>query len=217
MQDPYEDIYIKNRIPGHFYLGDFYSLVEISNLLPESGTILNIGTYFGRSAKFWADILRHQNKQYQIICLDIFTNRAEDVFDAYMGTGSAGDLLLIKDFLHKTKNNLEMAQDILKEYKEIKFSTYDILTDSPKKINIDNLKCVFDDSLHTTKGVDKCFQDWFPLLGSDGIYCGHDYSPGWHPEVFRQVNIISKNMKLKIHIPRKDSSMYYFKTHRQII
>ena len=203
-----DEVYSSNRLPGYFFLGDFYVMLEIIDKLPSRGTVIQIGTFLGRSAKFWAELFRQQNKIYNIICLDTYDNTADDVFNQHLRSKFAGDIATVTSFLHKKKTNLEIVIDNLKQYGEIQHYVYDIFVNSPEDIQASNIVCVFDDAVHTRQGVKQSFDSWFNRLEYDGIYCGHDYSLNFL-EVMETVNNIAAENDLKLQLPRKDSSMYY--------
>lgn len=200
-----DEIYLNNRLPGYFFSGDFHALAEIVEKLPDSGTVIHIGTFLGRSAKFWIELFRSHNKKYKIICLDTYENDAEHVYDLHLTSNFAGDISTIKSFLVREKTNLEMVQYFLKDYEEIECKVYDIFLNKPEDVVTSNIVCVFDDAVHTAQGVKQCFDSWFDKIEVGGIYCGHDYN-----FVKDTIEDISKENKLNLVLPRKDSSMYYF-------
>lgn len=202
-------LYNQNKFPGYFFNGDFKTLVDVVRQLPNKGTIVEIGTFLGRSTKFWADTSKLLNKEFDIICLDTYNNKGSDVFNENLNARIGGTLNSVNKFVHNKLTNLEMLEENFKQYKNIKFIKYDIFKNTPESLRLNDVVCVFDDAVHTSQGVTKTFNDWFPILEYNGIYCGHDYSQNY-PEVISTINSITSTNNLNLVKPKQNSSMYYF-------
>lgn len=202
--------YVDNTIPGYFFIGDYYSLEEIVKQLPNSGTLVEIGTFLGRTAMFWAELLRKHNKKYRIICLDLFENKGEEVWKNSMISIFAGDIKTVLDLVKNKKDNYTLVKELLAKYPEIELHKFDLYKNTPNELDIKNVTCVFEDAEHTRSGVRQCLNNWYPLLEPNGIYCGHDFSPNFR-EVILEVNTFANENNLEIVTPRQDSTVYYYK------
>lgn len=204
------EIYFENPIIGFFQLGDFYRLNDIVDKLPDEGTIVHVGTYFGRSASLLADLFRSKNKKYKIVCLDTYDNVPALVAEQYnSNVGLTGDISTISNFLLGVQSNIDSARENLKDYLEIECHVYDIFKNKPQELNLSNVVCVFDDSVHSEAGVTQVFNDWYPVLEEKGIYCGHDYSETFM-EVFNTVNRLVEENNVELQLPTAGSSVFHF-------
>ena len=192
--------------PGFFDQTDYAAITEIVKLLPDQGTLVEIGTLFGKSAACWATAFKEFNKTYHIYTLDRFmiTNKN---FISKLNLLD-GDTKLIRPFVMADMNHEEMTRCLLKNYNNITIVNYDIFENNPSQLNIDNVDCVFQDANHSSLGVRRSFTDWYPLLTNNGIYSGHDYASENCPEVKYEVDLFAKEQNVSVVMPN-DSSIFY--------
>jgi hypothetical protein len=146
------NIFYKNTINGHCDYGIFLALNDIVKMLPSVGTMFEIGTMFGRSTVFLAELFRLHNKSYTIYSIDLFSEPN-----------------ISKDFFDIAKSNCE-------KYKEINLIRCDLF-EANTHIELKDKKftCVLECSNHDLKATTFCLNTWLPLLEDNGIYCGHDW------------------------------------------
>ncbi len=194
---------VTNLPPGSFFNNDILAIYDIACRLPNSGLLVEIGSFVGRSATCWAQIFRQLGKKYRIYCLDTYHNSIEEIYKRNRN---------FENYFRDnpkvmTMNNFEFIQYAVRDYPEIICVEFDLFKMSPKDLGINQVDCVFDDSLHSKQSIEKCFDDWYPIINLGGVYCGHDYDSNF-PTVVNTVNRIAQTNDLTVH--NKDSSVFYF-------
>lgn len=193
--------------PGFFDQHDYLAITEIVKLLPDQGTLVEIGTLFGKSAVCWASIFKQFGKTYHIYTLDCFRMTNKNFISKINIMG--GDAKLIRPFIMADMNHEEMTRHLLKDYANITVLNYDIFENNPSQYNIENIDCIFQDANHASLGVRRTFTDWYPLLVNDGIYSGHDYTNENFPEVKYEVDLFAQEHNVSVITPCHESSVYY--------
>lgn len=195
--------------PGYFYHQDYLAIVEIAKLLPDEGSLVEIGCLFGKSAACWSTILRELGKNYKIYTLDRFRTTNTSFINDGRYRGLSGNKNLIRPFIMAEMNQEEMAKHLLTDYNNVTVINYDIFVNHPSELNIDSIQCVFEDANHRSIGVRRSFVDWYPLVQNNGIYAGHDYDDTGQFDVKREIDLIANEQNLSVVIPNAESTVYY--------
>lgn len=195
--------------PGYFYHRDYLAIEEIAKLLPDEGSLVEIGCLFGKSAACWSTVLRELGKNYKIYTLDRFRTTNTSFINDGRYRGLNGDKNLIRPFIMAEMNQEEMAKHLLTDYDNVTVINYDIFVNHPSELNIDNIQCVFEDANHRSIGVRRSFVDWYPLVQTNGIYAGHDYDDTGQFDVKREIDLIANEQNLSVVIPNAGSTVYY--------
>lgn len=198
-----------SSLPGYFSNDDYQAITEIAKLLPDKGTLVELGTGFGKSAACWATILRELDKSYTIYTLDKFKTTAKQFMLDKRLSRIEGDKKLLRPFIMAEVNQEEITRQLLVDFKEITVVSYDIFTDIPDKLNIDSLQCVFNDANHSSIGLRRCFTDWYKLLDTNGVYSGHDYGELNWPDVKKEADSFAKENNTSVILPNSNASIYY--------
>jgi len=148
-------------VPGYLTDGDIAAINNLSKKLPTSGTIVEVGSFLGKSAVEWAKNL----PTYKIICIDSF-NAPLDVL---------GQLLTEADFVmpEGPKNNVELFRHYTKNYPNIKSVTAFF---NKKFVFPATVDLVFEDSTHSLEYLSHALPFWWDHVNTGGIMAGHDYS-----------------------------------------
>lgn len=184
-------------VPGLLTDGDMMAIRELSTMLPESGLLVEIGCFLGKSSVEWARNINEQGKKYKIICIDSF-NSPEEILQ---------DLLIEADFVppKHAKSQLEMFRYYTIDYPNIKpiktfFNQSFIFPAKPT--------LVFEDSTHTQAYLTYALPFWWRHIDTGGILCGHDYGG----EVQTAVDLFSALNDLEVET-FDNSSIWYIKKY----
>ena len=153
---------IIEEVDGFFADGDIYAYREaVSNI--KNGTIIEIGSYMGKSILSIADICRQNNNK--IYCVDTWEGSAEHQ------SGEPFCLQPPEELFRIFNKNVE------------KFGFQDIITTvkmesikAAEKFLSDGIKAdlIFIDGDHSYESVKNDIEEWRKVLKKDGILCGHD-------------------------------------------
>ena len=161
-------------IPGWFSQDDINAIQNIAANLPDSGVLVELGSFFGRSASKWATILRGMNKNYKIYCVDTYCCTPEEIARIHNYLHHLdGDLSLVQDFLDGKETHLEVATRLMSTIPELVMVNHDIYGEEPF---LDAVDCVFEDAYHNFDKYNIAVDKWYPRLSTNGIFCGHDYN-----------------------------------------
>ena len=153
-------------VPGMLSDEDMQAINFLSQRLPESGTLVEIGSLMGKSAIEWARNFNNQQKTYNLLCIDTFN----------AGITVLSDLLQKSDF--EVPINATSQLDLFKYYTREYPNIQALPAFFDKSFQFDkNVDCVFEDSDHTKKTLDHSLCFWWDRLNTGGILCGHDYGP----------------------------------------
>ena len=159
-------------IPG------WMSEVELSylaSLAEKFMSIVEIGSWRGRSARAFADNLKACGT---LICVDTW---ADNAYGAVF-PGDAPDLCQRPDWLwNEFRNNLEDQIGIT--VFPARMTSMEGATHFAKH----KFNCVFIDAGHHYEDVRADILFWRQLLKEGYVLCGHDYNPVCHPEVIQAV------------------------------
>lgn len=155
------------NIPGHMTEEELTQIEYLASLVPENGTIVEMGSLFGRSAVAWA---KSCHPSVNVYCVDLFRN--------VMVNPSV-------DFYNKFVNNTKDIPNIIPIRA---FSPYVFEKQLPDKLDL-----VFLDAIHTNPSDIDNIRYFLPKIKSGGILCGHDYDSGW-PDVVQNVQMLEKEL-----------------------
>ena len=182
-------------IPGYLSDGDLIAMQELCKLVPDSGVLVEIGSFLGKSSVEWAKNLQTLHKNYRIICIDSF-NAKIDILHQLLNDAEFD--------LPSGSNQLELFVHYTKQYPNIVplevFFNEDFQFDS-------TVDFVFEDSDHTIKTLTHALPFWWERLATGGILAGHDYGM---QEVKTAVNTFSVLNNLKVNL-FSNSSIWYIK------
>lgn len=171
------------NIPGHMLQEELEQIEYLASLVPENGTIVEIGSLFGRSAVAWA---RSCHPSVNVYCVDLFHNVMVNPSVSFY-----------EDFINNTR-------DIPNIIPVRAFSPYAFETKLPEK----QFDLVFLDAIHTNPSDIDNIRYFLPKIKSGGILCGHDYDPGW-PDVVQNVRFLEEELGVGVQlIP--DTSIWRF-------
>lgn len=179
----------REDIPGYMPRTDLEIIEAIAACVPESGNIVEVGSYFGRSSWAWAKSAPSTSKVY---CIDPWPNSqvVKGIFDAS-----------IEDF----KSYVQDCSNI------IPIQGFSPHIPWPKDRCVD---VVFIDGNHTSPHVDNDLSFWSEMLAPHGILCGHDFNPYKYPDVCESVVHLSQ----KLHLPFRlfqGSTIWYFEKSKE--
>jgi predicted O-methyltransferase YrrM len=153
-------------------------LVYLAHLASKGKSILEIGSWMGRSARAMAD-----NTEGQIHCVDTWAD------DAY-GDAPA-EMTCHKDWLWNEFN--KNHADTIAANKVIPYRIPS--AEAPLALFGKRLDVIFIDAGHNYEDVKTDILAWRPFLAEGGVLCGHDLYPKgpFHPGVLQAVNELIGN------------------------
>ena len=187
-----------DKIFGFYDSGANNGAIEmIAQKLPDNCTIVELGTFFGRSAICWAEIMRGLNKPCKIYTLDLFHLKNTDVIAQKANHGLHG-IASIWPFVLGECSHFEMVKRLVESYPEIELVVSDFYNDPADFKDVD---CVYYDGWNDPN-LDKCINKWLVVLNENGIYSGQWY------HLF-QLAEKTESLNMNLVIPKEDSSVYY--------
>lgn len=165
-----------DNIQGWFNFPEVYNMLVAS--IPDSGTFVECGAWFGKSSAYLCDIAQDRINVY--------------IIDTWKGS-------------QNEKRHVDVAsrkdihQIFLDNMGDRKFK--DIVSDGAAAASMfDDNTCdvVFIDMEHTYEAVKNDIQHWLPKVKIGGYLAGHDYATSWPGvpkavnEIFGKENIIVK-------------------------
>jgi hypothetical protein len=194
----FADLFGPGDVPGLLTEGDMSAIRELCAMLPNSGLLVEIGCFLGKSSVEWARNLVTQEKNYKILCIDSF-NSPEDILR---------DLLITANFVLPSHANtqLEMFKHYTADYPNIKpiqaFFNQSFVFPA-------NANLVFEDSTHTQDYLAYALPFWWQHIDTGGILSGHDYLMN---EVQVAVDLFAALNNLEVNT-FDNSSIWYIKKH----
>ena len=190
----YEDLFGPGTVPGYLNEADIDAIKQLVKKIPDSGTIVEVGTFLGKSAVEWSRNITKQNKNYKIICIDSFTSPVTIL----------QDLLKTADFdVPDSDSHFQMFRHYTKNYSNIvaleAFFNEDFEFDQ-------QVDLVFEDSDHTQRALNYALPFWWSRINPGGILSGHDYSMR---DVKTAVDTFAVINNLEIKLFSSDSSIWY--------
>jgi len=132
-------------------------LAYLASLVPNYGTIVEIGTHRGRSAMFMAAGSRRLVKIY---CIDMWLDDSDDKHISI-----SKDLRIFKKHI--------AALGLKKKITPIRGTSAEVAKSWNRYIDM-----VFFDGLHTYDAIKEYYQSWVPFVIKGGIVAIHDYQNG---------------------------------------
>jgi hypothetical protein len=178
----------------HFYqsiegwMGYEDTYQEAVRITPDGGTIVEVGSFLGRSAAFMAVEIANSGKKIRFVCVDQFTG--------HLGAGLFDGRCSIPTFHANMKrggvSHLIEAMEMLS-------------VDASKAFADASVDFVFIDAAHDYNNVRADICAWLPKVKPGGVIAGHDYGSGWPMvRVAVQETLSWRNVK-----ERKDCVFWY--------
>jgi predicted O-methyltransferase YrrM len=150
-------------IPGWFDFDDVYR--EFVDRM-ESGTIVEVGSWLGRSVVYLAEYVLEQQKDIRIYSVDTWQGSNEEAHRKYLEEIGGADALY-EQFL---KNISPLPIDSIIPIRRASVEAAKLFAD-------DSLDVVYIDASHNYIDVANDIDAWISKVKSGGIIAGHDYSP----------------------------------------
>lgn len=150
-------------IPGWFNFDDVYR--EFVDRM-ESGTIVEIGSWLGRSVVYLAEYVLEQQKDIRIYSVDTWQGSNEEAHRKYLEEIGGADALY-EQFL---KNISPLPIDSIIPIRRASVEAAKLFAD-------DSLDVVYIDASHNYIDVANDIDAWISKVKNGGIIAGHDYSP----------------------------------------
>lgn len=181
----------------HFYQSiqgwmDFESTYEEAvRLVPDGGTIVEIGSWRGRSAAFMAVEIANSGKNIRFICVDSFSVSLDgntlavpctaDEFRANMASGGASHLVELKH-----------------------------MTSAAAAAQLADRTCdfVFIDGAHDYESVRTDLCSWLPKVKVGGVIAGHDY--GYAGSAWPMVLVATQNVLSWNNVKTRPGSVFWY-------
>jgi hypothetical protein len=182
------------NVPGYLSQQDMEAISDLCKLLPDTGTLVEVGSFLGKSSVEFSKNFTKLQKDYTIVCIDSF-NSPIHILE---------QLLIQAAFVVPTgcPNNLEMFKHYTRDYKNIFAVTgfFDREFSFPGMID-----AVFEDSTHSIEYLNYALPFWWRHLSTGGILSGHDYLD----EVRTAVDLFAALNRLEVKTFSDASSIWY--------
>jgi hypothetical protein len=161
---------------------DLEYLEMLARRVPTHGTIVEVGSFKGRSS--WT-LARSCDPSVKVYCIDLWDDIYQKKFTPQEGEASQGPMY--EEFLF----NVRDCPNII----PIRGNSTDISWPEKEKVDL-----VFIDGDHTSPQVDKDIALWVTRLTANGVLSGHDFKINYYPDVCRAVLRLSVKLKLPIKV-----------------
>lgn len=160
--DPVEHYY--EKIEGWMRYEDTYR--EAVRTTPDGGTIVEVGSFLGRSAAFMAVEIANSGKDLRFVCVDPFNGN--------LGVLDGQKLIDKRCTVENFRRNVNSggAGHLIETL--VGFSV-DVAANFPDA----SIDFVFIDAAHDYPNVRADLCAWLPKVKHGGIIAGHDYGDGW--------------------------------------
>lgn len=153
-------------------------LEYLASLAAKSGSIVEIGSWSGRSARAFAD-----NTPGLVFCVDTWADNAY---------GSApAEMTCHPDWLWK-----EFGKNVGYEHHVMAWRMNSVQCAALVANQGFKFDLIFIDAGHNYEDVVADINAWRPLLATDGVLCGHDYTTVHHPGVVQAVDELIPNFRV---------------------
>lgn len=146
------------RIPGWFNMHEAYD--QALEVCEDGDTIVEIGSFMGRSTNYLATNIVNSEKDVKIIAVDTFK-----------GSSEHGSLNIPKDFSAQFKENCRFFVNreiiIMKQGRSDDPAILDSIPDN-------SVKVVIVDGAHEYEAVKEDIMNWWPKVKEDGYMIGDD-------------------------------------------
>lgn len=148
------------NIQGWSEYGPYYA--DIVNKLKDGDTIVEVGSWKGRSTVYMAVEIINSGKNIKFYAVDTFTGSAEH---------NPNDFINDAVYVEFMKN-IEPVKDIITVIRKPSIEASALFKNN-------ELAFVFLDAAHDYDNVKKDIAHWYPKVKTGSIIAGHDYDPGW--------------------------------------
>lgn len=177
----------KHDVEGWFDWEDLYR--DFCIKIPKDGVAVEVGSWMGSSAIFFAECIKLSEKNIKFYCVDIWDDSfSHPAFTAAINKAKSLNTNLFGLFKLNIKNH--NCQDIINPLQgDSKFAI--------KKFKNNSVDLVFIDADHSYEAVKNDIILWWSKLKIGGIMAGHDYF--WSPDgVKMAVDEFFENKKIKV-------------------
>lgn len=184
---------------------DLETIEMLAGRVPEHGTIVEIGSMFGKSSVCWA---MSCSSTVQIHCIDTFNNN-------HVPEHSWSDELA--DQLHFPKAGViydmyQLFQENTKRFPNV----HQIQAWAPNVTWDAEIDLFFLDANHKNPNDWNILCKFVPLIKPGGILCGHDYSTSFS-DVIDNVRRLEKLLDKEVTLYKQPSSMWSFVIDKKIV
>jgi hypothetical protein len=173
--------HFNKRIQGWFSFPGLYR--EAVRLAPDDGTLVEIGSWRGKSLAFLVVESLNSGKSHRIVAVDPWS-------DGLTGDGGE-DVMTADEVFEDFRANLSPIED---RYEYIRSTSLE----AAGQFEDGSLDFVFVDGSHAYRDVLDDLEAWYPKVSAGGTLAGHDYH--W-PEVRRAVREFGKATGLRVPLP----------------
>lgn len=170
---------LSNLPIGFFNNYECKYLASLVTKIPDSGVIVEVGSFLGRTAVVMA---RHAKPSVKIFCIDIFPEKIKIGIDTSSYYNNSQYPKLGQEFNVRLefKKNTQEFENIIP-----------IIGKSPYEIQYTNepIDMFFLDGNHNNPNDLENLNFFCPLVKSGGIICGHDFSSAF-PDVQKNVKML---------------------------
>lgn len=157
-----------NNIDGWFDFEKLYS--KIAESCSNQDTLIEIGSWCGKSACFMAESLKQYNKLPRFYCIDTFEGSCNEPEHTNYIENIGGSNQLLAKFL----NNIKQAK-VSKYVHTLRMTS----EEASLLFDDEEASFIFIDASHDYDSVNKDIQLWRPKIKKGGILAGHDIA--WSP------------------------------------
>ena len=149
---------IWTALPGFFDFDHLYT--DWANRFNTGDVIVEVGSFYGRSACYLGELIRKSGKQITLICVDVWNckflaNEEEGIYESFLAGIRIGGL---KDIIVPIRGPSTRIAGLVRN----------------------DLAAVFSDGDHSYEAVKADIDAWLPKVRRGGVLAGHDYSdPAW--------------------------------------
>ncbi len=159
------------QIEGYFNQGDCFFYKYLIMACPEDATVVEIGSWLGKSSSFFAD---NKKPNQKLICVDTWRGSTDEL----KGNHTLATKADVYEIFKKNMGDREYTP-IQKPSKEASLMFKD-----------KSLDAVFIDAQHTYEAVKEDLECWLPKIKDTGYICGHDVQ---HQPVQQALNEVLKD------------------------
>lgn len=184
------------QVPGLSTEKDLDIVYEWARTVPENGIIVEVGSFFGRTAVAFAEGTHHSAKIYCIDYFDDYENTEK--FDNPNGS----------DFWQLGK--IYNKEEEFKKYTKIYENIIPLKVNNTRlyKFDISNIDILFLDAAHYNPDDILYISHYRQYIKPGGMICGHDYhDDNRFPDVGKNIKILEKLYKTTVTL-YKDSTMW---------
>ena len=168
------------QIPGQMTEGELRGIEWLAKKVPSGGTVVEIGSLYGRSSYTWSS---STDPSVTVYCVDPWIREPWIVE------------LVEKRIPNCPKFSFEAFQNYTRSAKNIvpvRGYSPDDLVNWTTPVDL-----FFDDAMHTNPVFRKNLRFWLSKMRAGGIMCGHDYCRQW-PDVIHEVDQLAKELNVEV-------------------